>query len=160
MVGWLAANGLYTLNDGNICTLYVCVLFAGSPFRSNDEKEGEVQSIWVDQGANYTLPCGGLHVKGGESVMWIHEGKDRPNHRKQEDGSIFFPSVQKSDSGIYTCKMELSDSSRTRTSHSNNNNNYQESSRRKNYPNRDQEDHEEEEDSNFEVRVRIRVRSK
>jgi len=125
---------------------------AGAPFASDNDGDSEaVQSIWVDQGSNFTLPCGGIHVKGSESVMWVHEGKERTNHQKLNDGSIFFPSMQKSDSGIYSCKMESD------VSPSDSNNNYH--SRRK-YPSSVSVTPDQDEDSDYEVRVRIRVRSK
>lgn len=69
-----------------------------------------LQIISVDQGQNFTLPCGAVKLVEGMTVMWIHEdGKDlytNRNNRIQDDGSIFFVNMKKSDAGVYACKLD------------------------------------------------------
>lgn len=82
---------------------------AGAPFSGDEKTDRErIQMIPVDQGINFTLPCGAAKVgDSSSSVMWIHEdSKDiGVKYRILGDGSIFFSNIKQSDSG--TCMAYL-----------------------------------------------------
>ena len=57
----------------------------------------------MDVGRNFTLPC---PVHNTKDVMWIKE--ERNDHQQTrmkilENGSLFIPTIEGSDAGIYSC---------------------------------------------------------
>ncbi|OXA44037.1 uncharacterized protein LOC110857945 [Folsomia candida] len=94
------------MNELILWITIVCFVTEGAPFSEKLKSDGDhhIQLISVDQGTNFSLPCGG--AKG--SVMWIHEDKRDlvRTYRVQQDGSLYFPNMKRSDAGIYSCRVE------------------------------------------------------
>jgi hypothetical protein len=63
----------------------------------------KIKEFGADVGRNLTLPC---PIHNTKDVMWVRE--EREDHQKSrmiilENGSLFIPSIERNDSGIYSC---------------------------------------------------------